>query len=291
MPEREDDDIPPVLDLLKYEFNFVPSHIHCKRLNSVHAGGRPRLLQVFFQTKEDAAWLLSRASKLRNSRDRSIRDSIYINKNQSYQERHLAFIARQRRRGIETGASTSVNGANCPVRDQAPDINDIVSFPPLISFGQASDDILHRNKSLEPAMRSGVHPITSSSGSGVHPIDADQPDALHHSATLLSGVHPNTSALRSGVHPVNASLPDEQFTSLRVANQSAGQSTLFSPPVNDMQISLTSESGAHPINIDSSVRSSCLSVFAQPFDFDIAGGSVCKNSATDGRPTTCFKSS
>jgi hypothetical protein len=181
MPEREDDDVPPVLDLFHHEFNFYPGRVYCRRVGPRCDGSRPRLLQVSFQSKEEAQWLLTRAPKLRTSRDRAIRSYIYISRNLTVHERTVAYKERQRKRMIRVQArsdgstiykSSFANGVETDCAQAVPDLNDLTAFPPL---GSSVVDLDGPDVGSHQTISSGVHPITQLPITGDHPVDSCPP--------------------------------------------------------------------------------------------------------------------
>ena len=181
MPEREDDDIPPVLDLFHHEFNFYPGRVYCRRVGPRCDGSRPRLLQVSFQSKEEAQWLLTRAPKLRTSRDRAIRSYIYISRNLTVHERTVAYKERQRKRMIRVQArsdgstiykSSFANGVETDCAQAVPDLNDLTAFPPL---GSSVVDLEGPDVGSHQIISPGVHPITQLPITGDHPVDSCLP--------------------------------------------------------------------------------------------------------------------
>ena len=97
--DNEDNDSKVVRDLLWTEFNYDPSALVCRRLGQL-ISGRSRCLLVTLPASEEASWLVSTAHRLRKSRDPSIRQNVYINKNLSKAEQHIAYEDRCRRRAV-----------------------------------------------------------------------------------------------------------------------------------------------------------------------------------------------
>lgn len=187
MPERDDDDVPPVLDLLQCEFNFVPSHVHCRRFGVRNNGTRPRLLQVSFDNKDDAAWVIANAHHLRRSRDSSVRQYIFINRNLTSHERFLAYTERQQRRDARSRAIHPAGESNSSlsgVGDTAvmPDINDLSEFPPL-----RSTSIPTGGANLTTSV-SGAHPVESTASSNTGDLGTAS------DAGSNSGVHPDKTS-------------------------------------------------------------------------------------------------
>ena len=174
MPEREDDDIPPVLDLFHHEFNFYPGRVYCRRVGSRIDGPRPRLLQVSFQSKEEAQWLLARAPKLRKSSDSAIRNYIYVSRNLTVHERTVAYKERQRKRRIQACSEGSifVNGVEADSAQAVPDLNDLTAFPPL---GSSVVDLEGLAVGTHQSVSHGVHPNTQLPITGDHPVDSCLP--------------------------------------------------------------------------------------------------------------------
>ena len=282
LPERSDADAdaPQVLDLLNSEFDFVPTRIYCKRLGNP-SSDKPRLLRVSFQASEEAAWLVSVASRLRKSHDSAVRNNIFINRNLTFQERTAAFLARQRRREVvmrnvdsrDLGPMSDGLGGHSRVFTNStrsggiiessapvcPDITDGDQFPALPSRRESSD-LTQSRLVISRSDYTGVHLSDSvllgtvdRSTDNVHPIDADHPISV----SSCTGVHPVDGILSStGVHP------------------------------NDSVHPFDNDTGAHPIDGVSghsvSVSVSRLSADAPAFDYVSGGLSVAAEN--EGRP-------
>ena len=91
------DDKDAVAKLLRVELDARPQIVYCKRLGQP-TQGRVRPLLVAMSRAEDAAWIISNAKQLRNSRVRAIRDSVYINANLSKEQSRDAYEQRCKRR-------------------------------------------------------------------------------------------------------------------------------------------------------------------------------------------------
>ena len=192
MPERDDDDVPPVLDLLQCEFNFVPSHVHCRRFGVQNNGPRPRLLQVSFDNKDDAAWVIANVHHLRRSRDSSVREYIFINRNLTSHERSLTFAERQQRRKARSSLSGVGGGINPDSAAAMPDINDLSVFPPLCSTSIATG-----GANLTTSV-SGAHPIESTASSNTGDLgptsNTGSNPCVHHNKTSGAGCRSVLSA-------------------------------------------------------------------------------------------------
>jgi hypothetical protein len=139
LPEREDDDVPQVRDLLHTEFSFDPAWIRCSRLGN-QTSGKSRLLRVSFQSVEDAAWLVSVAPTLRRSSDSLVRSNVYINRNLSYSERVAAYRARMVKRESHIALHSGSTSSDITTSDNSTGVHHMVITNSQRFYGSRIDN-------------------------------------------------------------------------------------------------------------------------------------------------------
>ena len=122
---------------------------------------------------------MTRAPELRKSRDRAIRNNIYVSRNLTVHERTVAYNERLRKRRIQACSdgstvykSSFANGVEADCAQAVPDLNDLTAFPPL---GSSVVDLDGPDVGSHQTISSGVHPITQLPMTGDHPVDSCPP--------------------------------------------------------------------------------------------------------------------
>jgi len=146
------------------EFGFTPQIVKCRRLGQPRSGHVQPLL-VMLQTVDEAEFLIKNAKLLRQSRDSAIRDSVYINPDQTKAEALAAYQRRCRRRELaaarNTTRSTSVTGNN---NDAAPHPHPISVLSTRVpSVGQPAVPAVTSVPAQAPASSSSLCISTQSS--------------------------------------------------------------------------------------------------------------------------------
>ena len=156
------------------EFGFSPQIVKCRRLGQPRSGYIQPLLFIL-QTVEEAEFLIKNAKLLRQSRDAAIRDSVYINPDQTKAEALAAYRRRCGRRELaaarNTTRSTSVTGNNS---DAAPHPHPISVLSTRVpSVGQPAVPPVTSVPAQAPASSSSLCINTQSSSTNNTEINAE----------------------------------------------------------------------------------------------------------------------
>jgi len=99
------------LTLCEENFTFKPAllQVGCRRLGKTTDQHKSRKLLIHLKSEEAASSVLREAKKLRQSDNRAVSSSVYINPDRSPAESKLAFEMQQRRKRLTEQTSKKIN--------------------------------------------------------------------------------------------------------------------------------------------------------------------------------------